>query len=56
MLEEGMSVKDITRKLEGRAPKNQVKQFILRREKSKIYDIRNSGGNTNIGTGEDILC
>ena len=56
MLEEGMSVKDITRKLDGRAPKNQVKQFILRREKSKIYDIRNSGGNTNIGTGENILC
>ena len=31
MLKDGMSVKDITRKLEGRAPKNEVKRFILGR-------------------------
>ena len=31
MLEEGMSVRDITRKLDGKAPKNEVKRFILGR-------------------------
>ena len=40
MLEESMTAKDIVHSLDGRAPKNQVKQFILRREKSKIYDIQ----------------